>query len=633
MRRASRCPPTPLGPLTLAVAALGLGCTATVTEPTWDGDGAAAGGAGSSIGSGGTVGTGGTVGAGGTTGTGGSAAASPAGSGGTNGTGAGPGDASGGAGAKPTLAQVADQYFPNQAASAAKRVFRLTRGQLDITTKTLLPGTMVEANLPRDPLQTNYEYADNLGFNAANFTPFVDWVAAVAAAVKADPTSVIDCGSSDPSTACLTDQAKAFVSRAFRGTASDAQLARYADFFLADVASLGLPVAVSTLVELVLTSPSYVLRDEVLTDAADTLLPAQRLQNITYTLADTPPEAVGLSSATPDAYLKTPELAQQTIDQVLASNEARDKLTRFFLAWLEVKEPDAFTIATSAFPQDAGQVYESLMQRVNLLCAQDSNQASTDTSLLRAQLERKQSLIDFRLADIDDAKRALGMDSVHAQKLDGLVDGWREVEKATTAELAGLDGGTTGGAAACPALAKPTGNAENKNNCDQLSPVADQMIDLVRLAFEWDLTRVVSMTMSGASSGHRWPSQGVDKAHHTLEHSNDVAGQNVMGGYFAEKFARLLAALKTVDDGDGKTALFNSSVLLGMECWSDSSSGHYLKNIPFIFAGQGAGAFQTGRVVNAAGRNNNDLLISIQNASGIASSTFGLASLCQGAII
>jgi hypothetical protein len=159
------------------------------------------------------------------------------------------------------------------------------------------------------------------------------------------------------------------------------------------------------------------------------------------------------------------------------------------------------------------------------------------------------------------------------------------------------------------------------------------MIALVKLAFEWDLTRVVAITMSGASSGHRWPSQGVDKAHHTLEHSNDVAGQNTMGTYFSQKFAALLAALKSIDDGDGKTALFNSSVMLGMECWSNSSDGHYLTNVPFIFAGQGAGVFETGRVVNANGRNNNDLLISIQKASGIESDVFGLASLCKGAII
>jgi len=284
--------------------------------------------------------------------------------------------------------------------------------------------------------------------------------------------------------------------------------------------------------------------------------------------------------------------------------------------------------------QDVAQVYDSLMQRINVICSKDSSQPGTDTTQLRAALERKKSLVDFRLADIADAKRALGMDSVHAQKLDGLVDGWREVEKATNAELTALGTGTTGGATpACPTVSKPTGNAQNKNNCDQLSPIADQMIALVKLAFEWDLTRVVALTMSGASSGHRWPGQGVDKAHHTLEHSNDVAGQNIMGGYFSTKFAALLAALKAIDDGGGKTALFNSSVMLGMECWSDSSNGHYLKNIPFILAGQGAGAFQTGRVVNAAGRSNNDLLISIQNASGISATTFGLASLCKGPIV
>ena len=228
------------------------------------------------------------------------------------------------------------------------------------------------------------------------------------------------------------------------------------------------------------------------------------------------------------------------------------------------------------------------------------------------------------------------MDTVHGQKLDGLVDGWRDVEKATDAQLASLDSGTPGtgnGSVACPTSTRPTGNAQNKNSCDQLAPSADQMIALIKLAFEWDLTRVVAITMSGASSGHRWPSQGVDKAHHTLEHSNDVAGQNIMGAYFSQKFAGLLTALKSIDDGSGKSALFNSSVMLGMECWSDSSNGHYLTNIPFILAGQGAGAFQTGRIVNAAGRSNNDLLVSIQNASGIESNVFGLANLCKGPII
>ena len=286
--------------------------------------------------------------------------------------------------------------------------------------------------------------------------------------------------------------------------------------------------------------------------------------------------------------------------------------------------------------QDAGQVYDTLMQRISLICAKDSNQPGTviDTQL-KAALERKKSLIDFKLEEIADAKRLLGMDSEHSRKLDGLVDGWREVERVTQAELDAVNAGKPGGGTtqACPTLTRPTGNGERKNNLDQLSPVHDQMIALIKLAFEWDLTRVVAFTLSGASSGQRWPSQGVEQAHHTLEHSNNVQGLNIMGRYYSEKFAALLTALKSIDDGQGQTALFNSSVILGMECWSDSSNGHYMRNIPYVLAGQGAGAFSTGRIVQANGRSNNDLLISVQNASGIASNVFGLASVCQGPIV
>ena len=183
--------------------------------------------------------------------------------------------------------------------------------------------------------------------------------------------------------------------------------------------------------------------------------------------------------------------------------------------------------------QNAGQVYDQLMQRVNLLCVKDSNQPATDNSALKAALLRKKSLLDLRLADIDDAKRVLGMDSEHAQKLDGLVAGWREVEKANEAELLALEGGGVG-SMACPTSARPSGNGEDENNCDDLSPVHDQMIDLIKLAFAWDLTRVVAFTLSGASSGARWPSQGVSQAHHSLEHGNDGDGLNTMGRYYSE---------------------------------------------------------------------------------------------------
>ncbi|MEZ5854593.1 MAG: DUF1552 domain-containing protein [Hyphomicrobiaceae bacterium] len=182
-------------------------------------------------------------------------------------------------------------------------------------------------------------------------------------------------------------------------------------------------------------------------------------------------------------------------------------------------------------------------------------------------------------------------------------------------------------------MARPQGNGANKKNLDELSPVHDQMIAMIKLAFELDLTRVVAFTLSGGSSGQTWPSHGVHRAHHSLEHSGDVNALVKIDTYYAEKFARLLTALKTVDDGRGKTALNNCSVFLGMECWSNSSSGHYLTNVPFILAGQGGDRFETGRIVQANGRNNNDIHISCLRAAGIDTNTFGLASLCQGPIV
>jgi len=283
--------------------------------------------------------------------------------------------------------------------------------------------------------------------------------------------------------------------------------------------------------------------------------------------------------------------------------------------------------------QDAGQVYDTLMQRIQILCSTDSNQPMTDQSELRSALDRRKSLVDFRLQDIADAKRVLGMDTEHARKLDGLVEQWHEVESNVNAELTALDSGGGGAAGVCPTGDRPTGDGNNELNCDDLAPVHDQMIDLIKLAFEWDLTRVVAYTLSGASSGQRMPSRGVDRAHHTLEHSNDVEGLNIMGNFYAEKFARLLTNLAAIDDGNGETGLHNSAVVLGMECWSDSSSGHYLTDIPFILAGQGAGKFETGRIVNAGRRSNNDLLVSVQNACGIPSEVFGMAELCEGPIV
>jgi Protein of unknown function (DUF1552) len=283
--------------------------------------------------------------------------------------------------------------------------------------------------------------------------------------------------------------------------------------------------------------------------------------------------------------------------------------------------------------QDAGQVFDMLMRTAASACTPHSNQSHGDTEKMTAALQRRAAVVDFILADIKDAKRRFGMDTEHGRKLDGLLENWSQSEQSARKSASAQQPSSKTISAQCVAGTRPDGKGANKQNLDQLSSVHDQMISMIKFAFETDLTRVVAFTLSGGSSGQSWPSRGVHKAHHQLEHSGDVESLVKLDTYYSEKFAGLLTALKSIDDGGGKTALYNSSVLLGMECWSNSSSGHYLTNIPFVFAGQGGGRFKTGQIVDAKGRNNNDLHIACQNAAGIKSNVFGLDSLCKGAII
>jgi hypothetical protein len=295
--------------------------------------------------------------------------------------------------ANPQLYDVADRYFPGDTLTAApKRLFRLTRTQLDATTQTLLPGvatvSAVDA-LPADPLIINYEYADNLDFSTANFEPYRQWVEQIANTVRANPTSVIDCAATD--TACLQSQAQGFVARAFRNVPSPEQIQSFVDFFLQSLTTVSLADATADLVDVTLTSPHYVFRDEVLTGATGALLPAQLLQHVTYTLADAHPASVGIPSDTAGAAVGTPEALQSTVAQVLASGAARDKLTRFITTWLEIQRPEEFqtqdlsTEEAVAMVQDANSF---LMQQLSA----ERPVLTNITQTLRAGLDATQRL-------------------------------------------------------------------------------------------------------------------------------------------------------------------------------------------------------------------------------------------------
>jgi hypothetical protein len=307
----------------------------------------------------------------------------------------------------PALFDLASRYFPCTTPSGGRpRLSRLTREQLDRTTSALLPTVYMERALdalPGDPLETNYEYATNLSWNAANFTPFTSWVSMLAERVRAAPSTAVDCSAEGDAPSCLTREAARFVRRAFRGVGDDAQLARFAAFFETSVAEVGAPSAIADLVDVTLTSPGYVFRQEITTDARGTLLPAHQLQNVTYTLADAPPESLGLSHDDAATLVGAPEALTATVTRVLATPAARDKLVRFFLAWLEVKEPDEFTIATNVFPEWTPQLAEAAVDETRRFL---EDRLSAAAPRLADVTQSTESFVSSALARIYDTDQA-----------------------------------------------------------------------------------------------------------------------------------------------------------------------------------------------------------------------------------
>jgi hypothetical protein len=60
---------------------------------------------------------------------------------------------------------------------------------------------------------------------------------------------------------------------------------------------------------------------------------------------------------------------------------------------------------------------------------------------------------------------------------------------------------------------------------------------------------------------------------------------------------------------------------------------HPKQNSPLIVAGGCGGAWKTGRVVDANGRNHNDVYLSIAQGMGMKVDSVGMASWCKGPLL
>jgi hypothetical protein len=175
----------------------------------------------------------------------------------------------------------------------------------------------------------------------------------------------------------------------------------------------------------------------------------------------------------------------------------------------------------------------------------------------------------------------------------------------------------------------PTLGTDDANVMDQISR---NHIDMIKMAFACDLTRVASIQYSNGANHHTFPFIGSMGDGHGLSHAgnDDVAAWNewtVRQTWYCGEFAYLMQQLASVPEGD--VTMLDHTVILWVNELAQGNT-HLHDRMPFVLAGSGGGALRTGRYLSYPGASHNDLLVSVLNAFGIPDQTFGHPDFCTG---
>ncbi len=208
------------------------------------------------------------------------------------------------------------------------------------------------------------------------------------------------------------------------------------------------------------------------------------------------------------------------------------------------------------------------------------------TAERRAELKKDASLLDWVSEDISRLRGKLGPEDRNrvAQYLDSVREVERRIQRA---EAAAAD-------SHMPDLDRPVGVPASYADHAKL------MFDLQVLAFQGDVTRVVTFQLARETSTRTYPEIGVSDPHHPLtHHRNDpekMARLAKVNAFHVSLFAYFLEKMKATKEGNG-TLLDHSLYLYGSGMGNPDLHDHV--NLPTIVAG-GAGRFKGGGIVRYA---------------------------------
>ena len=200
----------------------------------------------------------------------------------------------------------------------------------------------------------------------------------------------------------------------------------------------------------------------------------------------------------------------------------------------------------------------------------------------QAEMRQSASILDGLTSSMASLQRTLGAGD--RTRVNNYLDSIREVERRIqTAEQQASD------SLAVP-LDRPVGAPQQWEDHVKL------MFDLQVLAFQADITRVITFQMAREVSTRTYPQIGVPDAHHPMSHHQldpvKIAKLGKISAYHVSLFGYFLEKLKATPEGNG-SLLDNSLLLLGSGLGNPDVHDH--TNLPILVAGGGSGTHKGGR--------------------------------------
>jgi hypothetical protein len=222
----------------------------------------------------------------------------------------------------------------------------------------------------------------------------------------------------------------------------------------------------------------------------------------------------------------------------------------------------------------------------------------------------QRSVLDFVLEEAADVRRSLS--AADRQKFDEYLTVVRDLElRLKAAETQG----------SLPTVSSPTPSGIPTD----FAAYIDLMFDMLHLAFQSDTTRIGTILIAYDGSNRTFPQLGIPEGHHHLTHNqreDDLADKvAAIDQFYVSRFARFLERMEATKDIDGSSLLHNSMIVYGGAIADGNRHSH--DNLPVILAGHGGGSLTTSRYLKAKSQPMSNLFVSMLNAFGVPTISFG----------